>query len=99
MKQITTILIVFLSNMIIAQENKSLIGKWKVIEILNRFATLNKEIAISEFTLDIMDDEELRAKYTRDFMIATFSNPSVKEFLFWGSYKPMHPKAALVDEN
>ena len=71
----------------------------KVIEILNRFATLNKEISISEFTLDIMDDEELRAKYTRDFMIAAFSNPAVKEFLFWGFYTPMHPKAALVDEN
>lgn len=71
----------------------------KVIEILNRFAALNKEIAISEFTLDIMDDEDLRAKYTRDFMIATFSNPAVKEFLFWGFYKPMHPKAPLVDEN
>ena len=71
----------------------------KVIEILNRFATLNKEISISEFTLDIMDDEELRAQYTRDFMIAAFSNPSVKEFLFWGFYAPMHPKAALVNEN
>lgn len=71
----------------------------KVIEILNRFATLNKEISISEFTLDIMDDEELRAKYTRDYMIAAFSNPAVKEFLFWGFYTPIHPKAALVDEN
>ncbi|MQP25661.1 hypothetical protein GFJ94_11365 [Flavobacterium sp. LMO8] len=71
----------------------------KVIEILNRFATLNKEISISEFTIDIMDDDELRAKYTRDYMIAAFSNPAVKEFLFWGFYAPMHPKAALVDEN
>lgn len=71
----------------------------KVIAILNRFATLNKEISISEYSLDIMDDEELRAKYTRDFMIAAFSNPSVKEFLFWGFYKPKHPKAALVNEN
>lgn len=71
----------------------------KVIAILNRFAALNKEISISEYSLDIMDDEELRAKYTRDFMIAAFSNPSVKEFLFWGFYKPMHPKAALVNNN
>ena len=46
-----------------------------------------------------MDDDELRAKYTRDYMIAAFSNPAVKEFLFWGFYAPMHPKAALVDEN
>jgi endo-1,4-beta-xylanase len=71
----------------------------KVIEILNRFAKLNKEISISEFTIDIMDDDELRAKYTRDYMIAAFSNPAIKEFLFWGFYAPMHPKAALVDGN
>lgn len=71
----------------------------KVIEILNRFEKLNKEISISEFTIDIMDDDELRAKYTRDYMIAAFSNPAVKEFLFWGFYAPMHPKAALVDKN
>jgi GH35 family endo-1,4-beta-xylanase len=69
----------------------------RVISILNRFAALNKEIAISEYSLDIMDDEELRAQYTRDFMIAAFSNPAVKEFLFWGFYAPMHPKAALVN--
>jgi len=71
----------------------------KVIDILNRFSTLNKEIAISEFSLDIMDDDELRAAYTRDFMIAAFSIKSVKEYLFWGFYAPRHPKVALVDEN
>lgn len=71
----------------------------KVVEILNRFAELKKEIAISEFTLDLADDDELRAKYTRDYMIAAFSNPAVKEFLFWGFYAPKHPKAPLFDEN
>ena len=71
----------------------------KVIDIINRFGKLNKEIAISEFTLDILDDEEIRAKYTRDFMLASFSAPAVKEFLFWGFYEPSHPKAALVDSN
>jgi len=71
----------------------------KVIEILNRFSALNKEIAISEFTIDILDDDELRAAYTRDFMIAAFSVKAVKEYLFWGFYAPKHPKAALVDEN
>lgn len=71
----------------------------KVIKILNRFAALNKEISISEFTLDITDDEELRAQYTRDYMTAAFSNPAVKEFLFWGFYEPQNPKAALFDAN
>lgn len=70
----------------------------KVIDILNRFEKLNKDISISEFSLDIMEDEDVRAKYTRDFMIATFSNSAVKEFLFWGFYAPMHPKVALVDQ-
>lgn len=71
----------------------------KIIEVLNRFATLNKNIAISEFTLDILDDHELRAKYISDYITCAFSNKAVSEFLFWGYYEPTHPKAGLVDEN
>jgi len=55
----------------------------KVLEILDYYATLNKKISISEFTLD-MDDPVIRKAYTRDFLIAAFSHPQVFEFLFWG---------------
>ena len=55
----------------------------KVLQLLDYYGQLNKEIAISEFTLDIKDPV-LRAQYTRDFMIAAFSHPKVSQFLFWG---------------
>ncbi|WPR71963.1 endo-1,4-beta-xylanase [Flavobacterium sp. NG2] len=70
----------------------------KVIEILNRFSDLRKKISISEFTLDILDDD-IKAQYTNDYMTAAFSQPSVSEFLFWGYYEPSNPKAGLLDEN
>jgi GH35 family endo-1,4-beta-xylanase len=56
----------------------------RVLEILTYYATLGKQISISEFTMDIRD-EKVRAQYTRDFMIAAFSHPNVSEFLFWGN--------------
>jgi GH35 family endo-1,4-beta-xylanase len=55
----------------------------KVIEILDFYAALNKKISISEFTMDIQENA-IREKYTRDFIIAAFSHPNVSEFLFWG---------------
>ena len=59
----------------------------KVLEILDFYATLNKKISISEFTMSV-NDPELREQYTSDFMIAAFSHPSVSEFLFW-AYKDL----------
>ncbi|PTX62337.1 GH35 family endo-1,4-beta-xylanase [Kordia periserrulae] len=56
----------------------------RVLEILSFYATLGKQISISEFTMDIQD-AEIREQYTRDFMIAAFSHPNVVEFLFWGN--------------
>lgn len=70
----------------------------KVIEILNRFSELKKKISISEFTLDLLD-EDIKAQYTTDFMIAAFSQSAVSEFLFWGYYEPNNPKAGLLDKN
>lgn len=55
----------------------------KILDILDKYAALNKDISISEFTMDITDPQ-VRQFYTEDFMIAAFSHPSVTEFLFWG---------------
>lgn len=55
----------------------------KVLELLGYYATLGKQISISEFTMDIQEPK-IREQYTKDFMIAAFSHPSVTEFLFWG---------------
>ena len=69
-----------------------------VLAILDRFATLNKKISISEFTMDITD-ATIRGKYTADFLTAAFSHPSVSEFLFWGYYTPNNPKAGLFTKD
>ena len=55
----------------------------RVLELLSFYATLGKQISISEFTMDIKDPQ-IREQYTRDFMIAALSHPNVCEFMFWG---------------
>lgn len=57
----------------------------KVLEILDFYATLDKKISISEFTMSVQQPG-VREQYTRDFMTAAFSHQSVFEFLFW-AYK------------
>ena len=56
----------------------------RVLEILSFYASLGKQISISEFTMDVQDPK-IREQYTRDFMIAAYSHPNVSEFLFWGN--------------
>ena len=55
----------------------------KVLQLLDYYAELGKDISISEFTMDVQDPE-VRYAYTRDFLTAAYSNPAVSEFLFWG---------------
>jgi endo-1,4-beta-xylanase len=55
----------------------------RVLNILDRYATLKKKLCISEFTMDVTTPD-VREQYTRDFLTATFSHPAVTEFLFWG---------------
>lgn len=55
----------------------------KVLDLLNYYGQLKKKISISEFTMEVKDPE-VRKQYTKDFMTAAFSHPSVSEFLFWG---------------
>ncbi len=70
----------------------------KVLEILDYYAKLDKEIGISEFTLDVKDPE-LREQYTRDFMIAAFSHPNVSQFIFWGMLKNTKEKVDLFNQD
>ena len=68
----------------------------RVIEILDRFAKYKKEFWITEFDV-ITPDDQLQADYTRDFLTATFSHPSVGAFLLWGFWEANHwqPSAAM----
>ena len=63
---------------------------------LNGFATFGKTMAITEFDVNITD-EQLQADYLRDFMTITFSHPGISSFLMWGFWESEHwlPNAAL----
>jgi endo-1,4-beta-xylanase len=72
----------------------------QVYSILERFASLGKEIKITEHDIQIQD-RELQADYTRDFMTILFSHPSVKSILGWGFWTGRHwrPDAAFYDDD
>lgn len=68
----------------------------RVIEILDRFASLGKPIVITEFDFNT-PDQALQAQFTRDLLTAVFSHPAVTDFLMWGFWEGRHwrPAAAM----
>lgn len=82
------------------QGHVSLISPVEIINILDRFSSLGKEIEITEFTYED-DDPELQAQFTRDFMIAVFSEEAVTSLTTWGFWEGCmyQPKAAMFDQN
>lgn len=68
-----------------------------VLATLDRYReNFGLPIRITEFDVNV-EDEEIQADYTRDFMIAIFSHPSVVGVQQWGFWEGKHwqPKAAL----
>lgn len=67
-----------------------------VISDLDLLAKAGIPIQITEFDVNTTDDE-LQADYTRDFLIACYSHPSVTGFTMWGFWEPAHwkPDAAM----
>ena len=65
----------------------------RVLEILDETAQFGPKIEITEFDVGVKDDK-MNAKYTRDFLIATFSHPAVSGFLMWGFWEGAHWRAA-----
>lgn len=63
----------------------------RVLAILDRFATLGKPIWITEFDVDV-PDEQRQAAFFRDFLTAIFSHPAVEGFLMWGFWDGAHWK-------
>jgi hypothetical protein len=57
--------------------------------IIERFSTLPVQLAITEFDIN-MADEELQAEYTRDVMTMIFSQPKFTDFLMWGFWEKSH---------
>jgi len=62
-----------------------------MLAILDRFAKLGKPIWITEYDVDI-PDEELAASFTRDFYTTMFSHPSVGGIVMWGFWDTAHWK-------
>lgn len=77
--------------------NMNLTPPDRVIEILDRFAGFGKDLEVTEFDINI-PDEQAQADYTRDFLTAAFSHPAIKGFLMWGFWEGAHwsPDAALI---
>jgi GH35 family endo-1,4-beta-xylanase len=63
---------------------------------LNSFAKLGKTFAITEFDVNVTD-EQLQADFLRDFLTVAFSHPGISSFLMWGFWESEHwlPNAAL----
>ncbi len=54
----------------------------RVLEIIDRYAKIVKEIWITEHDIDTAD-EQLQADYLRDYLTACFSHPAVCSFIQW----------------
>lgn len=82
------------------QAHMSLIPPEDILTTLDRFASLGKEIEITEFTF-ASDDTEIQAKYTRDFLIAAFSSPATTSIVTWGFWEGSlyDPKAAMFNKD
>ncbi len=67
-----------------------------VLGDLDRLAVPGLELQITEFDINT-PDEALQADYTRDFLIAIYSHPSVTGFTQWGFWQSQHwkPDAAM----
>ncbi|MBR5243232.1 MAG: endo-1,4-beta-xylanase [Thermoguttaceae bacterium] len=72
----------------------------RLLEILDRFAELGLPISITEHDVDATD-KAFQAEFTRDFLTAAFSHPTVDEILIWGFWERSHwrPESAYFTAN
>lgn len=66
-----------------------------VLADLDLLAQAGLPIEATEFDIN-SPDEELQADYTRDFLIALYSHPSVTGFTMWGFWEARHWKPAAA---
>nr|UOX27647.1 cellobiohydrolase [uncultured bacterium] len=69
----------------------SLTGPEDMLKILDRFAKFGKPILITEYDV-VTDDEDLAAKFTRDFYLTMFSHEAVRGIVMWGFWDAVHWK-------
>lgn len=73
----------------------------ELLEVYDDFAKIAPRMQLSEFDVEVGDDDALQADYYRDVMIATFSHPNFEAIVQWGFWEKMHwkPNAALWRED
>ena len=74
-----------------------LTGPERIWELCDRFGRFGVPLECSEFDV-LLEDEQLQAAFTRDFLTAWFAHPSTRAFLLWGFWESEHwlPQAALL---
>jgi GH35 family endo-1,4-beta-xylanase len=80
-----------------AHFNTNLTPPDRVLEVLDQFAAFGKDLQITEFDIDL-SDEQIQADYTRDFLTVCFSHPAMNGFLIWGFWEGAHwlPRGAMI---
>lgn len=66
--------------------DQNLTGPEKLIEIWDDLASYRKPIQITEFDVNVRD-ENLQGAYTRDFLTAAFSHPAIQAITIWGFWE------------
>ncbi len=69
----------------------------ELFEVMERYAAIIPRLQLTEFDVNVGDDEELQADYLRDVMTIAFSHPSMCAIVMWGFWAGRHwkPEAAL----
>lgn len=69
----------------------------RIYEVMNRFAEFGKDLAVTEFDINIKD-EQTQAEFTRDFYTLAFSHPQMTSILMWGFWEGRHwrPDGAMI---
>ena len=64
---------------------------------IERFSQLSDRLQITEFDVDVGDDESLQAELLREYLIAAFSHADMEGITMWGFWEDAHwlPDAAL----
>jgi GH35 family endo-1,4-beta-xylanase len=77
--------------------NSNLTPPDRLMEVLDQFAALGKDLQVTEFDINI-PDEQIQADYTRDFLTVCFSHPAMKGFVMWGFWEGAHwlPRGAMI---
>ena len=72
----------------------------RIMDILEGFAKYGLPLQITEFDVETYD-EQAQAAYTRDILMAAFSQPALNAFIVWGWWEGDHWKkpAAMLRED